>query len=81
MIAPKASVAIIRSYSVAEKREVSIGSELVNIASCTFSNCITINPREPQDHRLKVIKSDPLELRCRYCGRPQDMDELIENLI
>ena len=81
LIAPKASVAIIRSYSVAEKREVSIGSELVNIARCTFSNCITINPREPQDHRLKVVKADPLELRCRYCGRPQKMEELIENLL
>ena len=81
LIAPKASVAIIRSYSVAEKREVSIGSELVNIARCTFSNCITINPREPQDHRLKVVKPDPLQLRCRYCGRPQEMEELIENLL
>ena len=81
LIAPKASVAIIRSYSVAEKREVSIGSELVNIASCTFSNCITIKPREPQDHRLRVVRTEPLELRCRYCGRPQEMDELVDNLL
>ena len=81
LIAPKASVAIIRSYSVAEKREVTIGDELVNIASCTFSNCITINPREPQDHRLRVVKEEPIELRCRYCGRPQDMGELVDNLL
>ena len=81
LIAPKASVAIIRSYSVAEKREVTIGEELVNIARCTFSNCITINPREPQDHRLRVVNGDPIELRCRYCGRPQDMSELIDNLL
>ena len=81
LIAPKASVAIIRSYTVAEKREVSIGSELVNIARCTFSNCITTNPREPQDHRLKVVNSDPIELRCRYCGRPQNMGELVDNLL
>ena len=81
LIAPKASVAIIRSYTVAEKREVSIGSELVHIARCTFSNCITTNPREPQDHRLKVVNSDPIELRCRYCGRPQNMGELIDNLL
>ena len=81
LIAPKASVAIIRSYSVAEKREVTIGDELVNIASCTFSNCITINPREPQDHRLRVVKEEPIELRCRYCGRPQDMSELVDNLL
>ena len=81
LIAPKASVAIIRSYSVAEKREVTIGAELVNIASCTFSNCITINPREPQDHRLRVVNQDPIELRCRYCGRPQEMSELVDNLL
>ena len=81
LIAPKASVAIIRAYSVAEKREVTIGDELVNIARCTFSNCITINPREPQDHRLRVVNKDPIELRCRYCGRPQDMGELVENLL
>ena len=81
LIAPKASVAIIRSYSVAEKREVSIGSELVNIACCTYSNCITVNPREPLDHRLKVVNTDPLELRCRYCGRPQDMTKIIDNLL
>ncbi|GIS43998.1 MAG: hypothetical protein Ct9H90mP16_10680 [Candidatus Poseidoniales archaeon] len=59
LIAPKASVAIIRSYAVAEKREVAIGSELVNVARCTFSNCITGNSREPLDHRLNVIKTDP----------------------
>ena len=81
LIAPKASVAIIRSYSVAEKREVTIGAELVNIASCTFSNCITINPREPQDHRLRDVNLDPIELRCRYCGRPQEMSELVDNLL
>ena len=81
LIAPKASVAIIRAYSVAEKREVTIGDELVNIARCTFSNCITINPREPQDHRLRVVNEDPIELRCRYCGRPQEMSELVDNLL
>ncbi|MEE3082925.1 MAG: aspartate carbamoyltransferase regulatory subunit [Candidatus Thermoplasmatota archaeon] len=81
LIAPNASVAIIRSYAVAEKRTVDLGKELVNIAQCTFSNCITQNPREPLDHRLKVVASEPLEVRCRYCGRPQDLGALIENLI
>lgn len=81
IIAPHASVAIIRAYTVAEKREVGLGEELVNIARCTFSNCITVNPREPLDHRLHVTGSDPMELRCRYCGRPQDMDALVENLL
>ncbi|MAU18203.1 MAG: aspartate carbamoyltransferase regulatory subunit, partial [Euryarchaeota archaeon] len=47
LIAPHASVAIIRNYSVAEKREIELGEELVNIARCSFWNCITQNTREP----------------------------------
>lgn len=81
LIAPNASVAIIRSFAVAEKRTVELGDELVNISRCTFSNCITTNPREPQDHRLRIVCKDPLELRCRYCGRTQELDGLIDNLI
>ena len=43
LIAPNASVAIIRNYSVAEKRQIELGSELVNIARCSFWNCITVS--------------------------------------
>jgi len=81
IIAPHASVSIIRAYVRAEKREVTLGEELVNIARCTFSNCITTNPREPLSHRLSVVSEDPLHLRCRYCGRSQDMDAIVDNLL
>ncbi len=81
LIAPRASVAIIRNYSVAEKREVELQDEMVNVARCTYSNCISLADREPLPHRLKVIDSEPLQLRCHYCGRSQDMDSVIENLI
>ena len=81
LIAPKASVAIIRAYSVAEKREVTIGDELVNIARCTFSNCITQNPREPLPQKLVLYSRDPIEVRCYYCGKRQDLDDIIDNLI
>tara|TARA_B100000945_G_scaffold268658_1_gene229210 strand:- start:287 stop:766 length:480 start_codon:yes stop_codon:yes gene_type:complete len=81
LIAPHASVSIIRNYSVAEKRNVQIGDEVVNVAKCSYSNCITRGIREPLPHRLKVISKDPFELRCHYCGRIQDLDALVENLI
>jgi aspartate carbamoyltransferase regulatory subunit len=81
LIAPHASVAIIRNYSVAEKREVELQDEMVNVARCTYSNCISLADREPLPHRLKVIDSEPLQLLCHYCGRSQDMDSVIENLI
>ena len=81
LVAPEASVAIIRAYSVAEKLDVNLTEEVVNVARCTFSNCITVNPREPLPHRLIVTNRDPLELRCRYCGKTQDIEGLVDNLI
>jgi len=81
LVAPEAHVAIIRSYSVAEKMTIQLGVEVTNVVRCTFSNCITTNPREPLAHRLKVMSREPLELRCHYCGRQQDLEALIRNMI
>ena len=79
LVAPDSSIAIIRAYSVAEKLNVNLGDEVINVVRCTFSNCITQNPREPLPHRLKVIRTAPLALRCHYCQRPQDL--LVLNLL
>ena len=81
LVAPDSSIAIIRAYSVAEKLNVNLGDEVINVVRCTFSNCITQNPREPLPHRLKGIRTAPLALRCHYCQRPQDLDELVLNLL
>ena len=81
LVAPDASVAIIRAYLVAEKLEINLTDEVVNVARCTFSNCITVNPREPLPHRLIVVNREPLQLRCRYCGKTQDTEALVDNLI
>jgi len=81
LVAPDASVAIIRAYTVAEKMEINLTEEVVNVARCTFSNCITTNPMEPLPHRLIVTKREPLELRCRYCGKFQEIDKLVDNLL
>ena len=81
LIASSASIAIIRNYGVAEKRQIELGPELVNIARCSFFNCITQNPNEPLHHRLQVVSQDPLEIRCHYCGRAQSVASIIESLI
>ena len=79
--ASEASVAIIRAYSVAEKLHINLGEELNNVVRCTFSNCITQNSREPLPHRLVILSKDPLQLRCHYCGTPQNIDQLINNVL
>ena len=81
LVAPDAHVAIIRAYSVAEKLTINLGEEVTNVVRCMMSNCITTNLREPLPHRLKVVSKDPLEIRCHSCGRPQDIDELVNNVL
>ena len=81
LVAPDAHVAIIRAYSVAEKLTINLGEEIVKVVKCAMSNCITSNLREPLPHRLKVVSKDPLELRCHYCGRTQNLDELVDNVL
>jgi aspartate carbamoyltransferase regulatory subunit len=81
LIAPAASIAIIRNHAVAEKLKVELAEDLINIASCSFSNCITENTHEPLPQRLRVISQDPLEVRCYYCGRGQNLEDLIENIL
>ena len=81
LIAPAASIAIIRNHVVAEKMNVELADDLLNIAKCSFSNCITKNQREPLPQRMKVVSREPLEVRCYYCGRDQEIDELVENII
>ncbi len=81
LIAPRASIAIIRNHAVAEKMKVELTEDLVGIAKCSFSNCITKNDREPLPQRMRVVNHDPLEVRCYYCGKGQDIDELIDNIL
>tara|TARA_B100000085_G_scaffold156068_1_gene141736 strand:- start:1966 stop:2433 length:468 start_codon:yes stop_codon:yes gene_type:complete len=81
IIAPAASIAIIRNHVVSGKLKVELSGELINIASCSFSNCITKADREPLPQRMKVVNQEPLEIRCYYCGKGQSLEELIENII
>ena len=81
LIAPMASVSIIRNYTVAEKLSIQLGDEMINVAHCVYSNCISNAEREPLPHRLKVLNTSPMTLQCHYCGRNQNLDRLVKNLL
>jgi len=81
IIASEASIAIIRNYSVAEKRKIILSDELINIIKCSFSNCITQNEREPLPNKMVVVNKHPVEIRCFYCGKNQDVTEITDHII
>jgi aspartate carbamoyltransferase regulatory subunit len=75
LIAPKATINIIRDYEVVKKHTVEIPDEVVGITRCSNPTCIS-NAREPVESRFHVISKDPPRIRCYYCERePEDIAE------
>jgi len=68
LIAPEATINIIRNFNVAEKHTVSLPDRAVGIVTCGNPNCIT-NAREPVESVFLVTSRDPLRMRCQYCDR------------
>jgi aspartate carbamoyltransferase regulatory subunit len=75
LIAPKATINIIRDYEVVKKHTVEIPDEVVGITRCSNPTCIS-NAHEPVESRFHVISKDPPRIRCYYCERePEDIAE------
>jgi len=68
LIAPDATISIIRDYYVAEKFQVKLDDHIVGLARCSNPNCIT-NRGEPVDPEFYVEERNPPKLRCGYCDR------------
>lgn len=71
LIAPKATINIIRKYEVKEKHKVKLPNELIGIAKCSNPTCIS-NREEPVQSRFIVLDKDKPRIRCYYCEREPD---------
>ena len=67
LIAPKASLIIIKDYQVVEKRQVVIPDEIHKFVKCVNPNCIT--NKQQVTTRFKVIDKENLRLQCHYCEK------------
>lgn len=65
LIAPNATINIIRDYEVIEKYRVDLPERLEGVVKCSNPNCIS-NTNEPVISKFLVNKK-PVELRCIYC--------------
>ena len=64
LIAPAATINIIREFEVVEKHRVSRPDEVVGVLSCPNRNCIS-NDDEPVETRFAVMADG---VRCDYCS-------------
>ena len=77
LIAPKATINIIRDYKVTKKQRVKLPEEIVSIVKCSNPTCIS-NANEPVESRFLVIQKDPPIIKCYYCERiTEDISERI----
>ncbi len=68
LIAPTATINIVKNYRVIEKRRVQLPDIIEGIISCVNPSCITRREREPIKPRFRIISRNPLLLQCVYCG-------------
>jgi len=75
LIAPKATVNIIKEYKLVEKRRVTLPNEIERIFKCSNPDCIS-NSEEDIEPIMDVVDKTGLVLRCRFYTRILDVNEL-----
>lgn len=75
LIAPNVIMNIIRDYEVVEKKQVTLPEELIGIVKCNNPKCITNN--EPMNTRFYVVDKDKVEIKCHYCERKIDKEDIV----
>jgi aspartate carbamoyltransferase regulatory subunit len=76
LIAPKATINIVRDYKVVEKQEVQLPKVIEDIVKCVNPSCIS-NSNEPVAPKFYVECEDPILLKCHYCGHILEKTDLL----
>lgn len=75
LIAPHATVNIIRNFQVVEKKKLTMPEEIEGIAKCMNPKCITNH--QPVKTRFAVIEEgNEISLLCHYCEKRSDIRSL-----
>ena len=74
IVAPDATVNIIKNYGVREKIKVKTPEIIDNVVKCSNPVCITNNEQVPT--KFYVVKKDPLKIKCHYCERSMGKEDI-----
>ncbi len=71
LIAPKATVNVIRNFKVVEKKKIVMPDEIIGIAKCKNPKCVTNH--QPVKTKFKTIDNgNDISLLCCYCEKITD---------
>ena len=74
VVAPNIKLNIIRHYEVVEKKQIVMPDELKGIVKCNNPKCITNN--EPMQTWFHVVDKELGILKCHYCEKEQQKDNI-----
>ena len=77
LLAPHATINIIRNYKVVGKQRVKLPEVIEDIVKCANPACIS-NSNEPVQPRFYVEDEEPLLLKCHYCGFIMEKKDVLE---
>ena len=75
LIAPKATVNVIRDFKVVEKKTLKMPAEIVGIAKCQNPKCVT-NHQPIKTRFTTMQKNDEISLLCHFCEKISDTRDL-----
>jgi len=75
LIAPHATVNIIKSYDVKQKIKVAIPLVINKIIRCSNPNCVANNEKNVMT-KFYVLDKDSLKVRCHYCERNMEKEDI-----
>ena len=76
LIAPHATINIIKDYKLIEKRKIQLPDSITGVFKCTNLKCVT-NSDEYIKPVINIIDKEKVILRCKYCFRTLTINELV----
>jgi aspartate carbamoyltransferase regulatory subunit len=76
LLAPHATINIVKDYKVVEKQRAKLPDTIKGIVKCDNPACVS-NSNEPVQTKFYVEKEEPLRLKCHYCGHIMEKADVL----
>lgn len=77
LVAPDATINIIRDSKVEKKIRVKLSDTIIDVVTCPNKRCVTNKEREPINPRYQVVTKTPIKLKCGYCWTLVDEEDIV----
>jgi aspartate carbamoyltransferase regulatory subunit len=80
LIAEGATITIVEDYDTIKKFVVKLPNIITGILKCSNERCVS-NMEGSIKPSFTLISKDPLTIKCHYCEREMETDEIIDNIL